>query len=211
VTWCVWRASACLLGVEKVEDAESAQCPNDVFSMLSFLLAKRRERYIKRLRSRGMQLGRNVVLNDGFFLDPSHCHLIEIEDDVVFGPNVSIFAHDASSIKVLGKTRVQRVIIRRNAFVGASSVILPGAEIGASSIIGAGSVVTHTVPGNEVWAGNPARFVMTCEDYRKKLDLSLPEFQTTLYASENITPERRKEMAKKLTQVPYGYMVSPAA
>ena len=51
------------------------------------------------------------------------------------------------------------VKIEDNAFVGARSMILRGITIGKYSIIGAGSVVTKSVPENEIWAGNPARFV----------------------------------------------------
>ena len=51
------------------------------------------------------------------------------------------------------------VKIEDNAFVGARSMILKGITIGKNSIIGAGSVVTKSVPENEIWAGNPARFV----------------------------------------------------
>jgi acetyltransferase-like isoleucine patch superfamily enzyme len=48
------------------------------------------------------------------------------------------------------------VLIKKNAFIGAHSIILKGVTIGENSIIGAGSVVTHNIPANEIWAGNPA-------------------------------------------------------
>ena len=51
------------------------------------------------------------------------------------------------------------VLIRQGAFIGAHSIILKGVTIGRHSVIGAGSVVTHDVPDNEIWAGNPAVFV----------------------------------------------------
>lgn len=49
--------------------------------------------------------------------------------------------------------------IKRGAFIGANSTILKGVIIGENSIIGTGSVVTKSVPDNEVWAGNPAKFI----------------------------------------------------
>lgn len=55
------------------------------------------------------------------------------------------------------------VTIKENAFIGAHSTILKGVTIGKNSIIGACSVVTKNVPDNEIWAGNPAKFVKKIE------------------------------------------------
>ena len=51
------------------------------------------------------------------------------------------------------------VVIKDNAFIGAKVIVLKGVTIGENSIIGAGSVVTRSVPDNEIWAGNPAKFI----------------------------------------------------
>ena len=51
------------------------------------------------------------------------------------------------------------VIIGDNVWIGMNACILPGVEIGNNSIIGSGSVVTKSVPANEIWVGNPAKFV----------------------------------------------------
>ncbi|MDB5012127.1 MAG: acetyltransferase with multiple hexapeptide repeat domain [Daejeonella sp.] len=51
------------------------------------------------------------------------------------------------------------VYIGNNVWVGMNACILPGVHIGENSIIGSGSVVTKNVPANEIWVGNPARFV----------------------------------------------------
>jgi len=53
------------------------------------------------------------------------------------------------------------VIIGNNVWIGMNACVLPGVEIGNNSIIGSGSVVTKNVPANEVWVGNPARYVKT--------------------------------------------------
>lgn len=52
-----------------------------------------------------------------------------------------------------------KVTIEHDVFVGAGCIILKGVTIGACSVIGAGSVVTKNIPANQVWAGNPARFI----------------------------------------------------
>lgn len=51
------------------------------------------------------------------------------------------------------------IVIGNDVFIGANSIILKGVTIGDRSIIGAGSVVTRNIPSNEVWAGNPAKFI----------------------------------------------------
>lgn len=51
------------------------------------------------------------------------------------------------------------VIIMDNAFIGAHSTILKGVTIGENAIIGACSVVTKNIPANQIWAGNPAKFI----------------------------------------------------
>ncbi len=57
--------------------------------------------------------------------------------------------------------RYSRGVVRlcRNAYVGCRSVICKPVTIGENAIVGAGSIVTKDIPANEVWAGNPARFI----------------------------------------------------
>ena len=82
---------------------------------------------------------------------------LTIEDNVHIGPNVT-FTNDKYP-RAKQKFELQKTLIRRNASIGARSVILGGITIGENAMIGAGSVVTKNVPANELWFGNPARFV----------------------------------------------------
>jgi acetyltransferase-like isoleucine patch superfamily enzyme len=61
--------------------------------------------------------------------------------------------HDISRIQS------EEITIGNDVFIGAQCIVLKGAHIGDRSIIGAGSVVTKDVPADELWAGNPARFI----------------------------------------------------
>lgn len=54
------------------------------------------------------------------------------------------------------------IVIENDVFIGTHCIILKGVTIGAGSIIGAGSVVTKSVPAGEIWGGNPAKFIRKC-------------------------------------------------
>ncbi|WP_291039421.1 DapH/DapD/GlmU-related protein [Dyadobacter sp. 50-39] len=93
---------------------------------------------------------------------------ITIEDNVRIGGGVVIYDTDFHSLdiherlaepEVTANIATRPVTVKRNAFIGAHSVILKGVTIGYNSVIGAGSVVTRSVPDNQIWAGNPARLI----------------------------------------------------
>lgn len=111
-----------------------------------------------------ISIGKNVGISQATLI--AHAD-ITIDDNVKIGGGASIYTSDfhsldaavrATSLDV--KNRIQKpVYISRNAFIGAHSIILKGVTVGENTIIGAGSVVTHDVPANQIWAGNPAKFV----------------------------------------------------
>lgn len=98
-------------------------------------------------------IGDNVTIKCGVYIWDG----ITIEDNVQVGPNVT-FTNDKYP-RAKQKFELQRTTIKKNASIGAGSVILGGITIGENALIGAGSVVTKDVPNNELWLGNPARFV----------------------------------------------------
>ena len=116
----------------------------------------------------GMRVGTNFKRLNGVILDPAHCWLIEIGDKVTLSPRVHILCHDASTKQFLGYTKIGRVTIGNNVFIGAESVVLPGVNIGNNVIVGANSTVTHDIPDGMVVAGSPARVICTTEEYLNK-------------------------------------------
>ncbi len=56
-----------------------------------------------------------------------------------------------------------KVVIKKNAYLGMNTLVVKPVTIGENAIVGAGSVVTKNIPDNEVWAGNPARFIRKIE------------------------------------------------
>lgn len=143
-------------------------------SLKSFIRAK-----VMRLRSEistedlialGLTVGENFSRQEKTLIDQSHCWLITIGDDVTLAPRAHILAHDASTKKALGYTRIGVVNIGNNVFIGASSTILPGVNIGNNVVIGANSVVSRDIPDNSVAIGNPAKVICTYDEFvsRKK-------------------------------------------
>ena len=105
-----------------------------------------------------VKIGNNVTLKCGVYLWDG----ITLEDNVFIGPNVT-FTNDKYP-KSKQPFQLQRTVVKRNASVGAGAVILGGITIGENSMIGAGSVVTKNVLDNELWFGNPAKFIKKLSD-----------------------------------------------
>lgn len=133
-----------------------------------FVYRLRGEYTTEKLVKMGMKVGKNFGRLNGVILDPSHCWLIEIGDNVTMAPRVHILCHDASTKQFLNYTKIGRVTIGNNVFIGAESVVLPGVTIGNNVIIGANSTVTHDIPNNSVVAGSPAKIICTLEEYINK-------------------------------------------
>jgi maltose O-acetyltransferase len=122
------------------------------------------------LVNRGLSLGKNVDIIDTFFFDPSHCFLISIGDNCTICPNVLLIAHDASTKKMLGYTKIGKINIGANCFIGDSVIVLPNVSIGSNTIIGAGSIDTKIIDSNSVAAGTPAKIICSVDDYCKKIE-----------------------------------------
>ena len=88
---------------------------------------------------------------------------ITIEDDVFIGPNVT-FTNDPFPRSKRFLREYPRLIVKSGASIGANATLLPGITIGVKSMIGAGSVVTKSVPDGTLVVGNPARIVGPVRD-----------------------------------------------
>lgn len=67
----------------------------------------------------GLAIGKNAAIMGEVILDPGHCWLIEIGDNVTIAPRVHILAHDASTRREHGYAKIGRVTIGNNVFIGA--------------------------------------------------------------------------------------------
>ena len=125
---------------------------------------------IKYARGLGVSIGEKCK-----FITPpnlgSEPWLIEIGNHVELSGYVTFITHDGSTWVFRNEEtyknviRYGKIIIHDNCFIGMGSHIMPGVEIGENSIVGAGSVVTKSIPANSVYAGNPAHFICTLDDF----------------------------------------------
>lgn len=162
----------------------------------------RGEPELKRYIKSGLVVGRAFSFGRYCFFDPSFCFLISIGDNVTFSTRVHVLAHDASLKRTIGYSKVGKVSIGNNVFIGANVTILPGISIGDSSIVGAGSVVTRSIPSHEVWAGNPAKRICSLEEYEKKVKgLYTKKYGTQYKIGSGITQEMKNELQTALSDI----------
>lgn len=148
------------------------------------------------LRSRGVKIGENVdILNS--LIDGCHGFLISIGNNVTI-TGARLLAHDGSTKKFLGYSKVGRIDIGNDVFVGQGAIILPNTKIGNRVIIGAGCVVGKNIPDNSVVIGNPCQILCSFDEYieknRKRLEEG-PVYETIFSKKTN---EEKNRMYNEL-------------
>lgn len=124
---------------------------------------------LEALKNRGLRIGERVDIFTDYPFDSLYPGLITVGDYVTISSNVKILAHDASMGYITeGTCKIGIVEIGNHVFIGHGATILCNVRIGDYAIIGAGSVVTCDVPPHTVYAGNPARFVKTTEEFQRQ-------------------------------------------
>lgn len=106
-----------------------------------------------------IRVGRNVFVNQ-------NCTMydlggIDIADDVMIGPNVSLITagHPVEPSQRREFVVAKPIVIERNVWIAAGATIIGGVTVGENSVVAAGSVVTRDVPANALVGGNPARVI----------------------------------------------------
>lgn len=138
----------------------------------------------EQLIAQGMKVGKKFERMNNVLIDDSHAWLIEIGDNVTLAPRVHILAHDASTKKFLGYTKIGRVTIGNNV------------------VIGANSTVTHDLPDNTVAVGCPARVLCSLDEYldkeKKRMERN-PVYGRDYTLRGNISMEKRMQQKGELS------------
>lgn len=131
-------------------------------------------------RCRGVKIGKDVFIGDGVYLDNEYPECIEIQDNVQISIRAIIIAHTRGSGKV---------IIEKEAFVGPNAVVLCGAgrvlKIGAGAVVGAGAVITKSVPP-KLYVSPPPSEPMA----RVRVPLPMAKSMTEFWAGLEMLPKR---------------------
>lgn len=130
--------------------------------------------YLKICLSKGLKVGKNVrfVEVPQFGTEP---FLIEIGDDTTFSNNVRFVNHDGGQNALYFFEKFKdvrtfgRIKIGNKCLIGADTIIMPGVLMQDNCVLGAGSILTTSMPEGSVFAGVPAKFICTVEEYGEKL------------------------------------------
>ncbi|SDM88086.1 transferase hexapeptide (six repeat-containing protein) [Daejeonella rubra] len=115
-----------------------------------------------------IELGKRVIIRPGTMLfgeSEALFRSIIIEDDVMLGCGVHVYINnhkfDDKNISIIdqGYYPDEPVWLKEGCWIGANSILLPGVTIGKNSVIGAGSIVTKSIPDGVIAVGSPARVI----------------------------------------------------
>lgn len=107
-----------------------------------------------------ISFGRSVFIANGNWF--AGTDLIEVSDEVMFGPNSIIISGNHSKVNNsfrYGPNVISPIFIGKGSWIGGNCAILAGSSVGEGTVVGANSVVRGQVPSNVLFAGNPGRVI----------------------------------------------------
>ncbi|WP_326981865.1 acyltransferase [Chryseobacterium sp. MYb264] len=160
--------------------------------------------YLKICIAKGLKVGKKVRFVDvpQFGTEP---FLIEIGDETTFSNNVRFINHDGGynalhffkkyeDVRAFG-----RIKIGKQCLIGADCTIMLGVQMGDNCVLGAGSILTSSMPDGTVYAGVPAKYICTIEEYGDKA------LTTSSVYPRELESDRQKLEAYIKEHLPYTY------
>lgn len=143
------------------------------YSVILFMLPKSSSR-IKFIKKHGLYgfIGENVHIQKKKL--PLYSNLIYIHNNVKIASNVGFITHDIIHKMLNDRAnngyieRIGCIEIMDNVFIGSGTRIMYNTRIGSNVIIGSGSIVTKDIPDNSVYAGVPAKYICSFDEYEAK-------------------------------------------
>lgn len=132
--------------------------------------------------NQGLNCGKGCIVSSGtdFGSEP---YLITLHNNVRVSSSVAFITHDGSVHTIVSNKKYRNINVHKygkieigdNTFIGARATILPNVYIGKNCIIGAGALVTHSIPDNSIAVGVPAKIIGNTWDFAEKTINSMPE------------------------------------
>lgn len=123
---------------------------------------------VRHMRKLGLNAEPPIRLVADSDVDARFAWAVEIGAHTIIAGNVRIIAHDAAIKRITGYTEVRPVTIGKRCYIGAGTIVLPGAVIGDEAVIGAGAVVRGEIPPRSLAVGTPAKVIGSIEDLRER-------------------------------------------
>ena len=144
--------------------------------------------------SPGVELGRNVKIQNNVSIYTG----VICEDDVFLGPSM-VFTNVINPRSAVNrKSEYAKTIVKKGASIGANATIVCGHDIGEFAFIGAGAVVTKTIPAYALVVGNPARQIVWMSEFGQRLEFDSDGLAICLESNERYCLENSE--VKKIAQ-----------
>jgi len=125
---------------------------------------------VKYAKYLGVNSGENLhIYGSSYKMFGTEPWCVTLGESVYLTDEVRFITHDGATLifrnKIPDLEITQPIIVGDNVYFGVNTIVLPGVIIGSNCIIGAGSVVTKDIPDNSVFAGVPAKYIKSTDEY----------------------------------------------
>ena len=154
----------------------------------------------------GLNIGENVTFGSNINWG-SEPYLITIKDNVSLSNNIVFLTHDGGSYAFRDKegykdvNKFGKIVVEERSFIGTNAIIMPNVRIGKRSVVGAGAVVTKSVPDDCVVAGIPARVVCSTFEYAEKMKSSQANLD---WDAEKYKANKKDYLINRIPEPPVG-------
>lgn len=150
--------------IRLVQQLNASATTEDIIRILSEITGTSIDKSVAIFPPLYINYGKHLTIGKNVFINFNCTFLtlggIVIEDNVLIGPDVKLLSEGHPLTPSERQSLVPgKIEIKKNAWIGAGAIILPGVSVGENSVVAAGAVVTKDVPANTIVSGIPASVV----------------------------------------------------